>query len=199
MTGAMDPVLFEHRLDAADLAALARLVGIDLRHIAADHLDLRLPDGPVGARSLALPLDGDQRHFVNITSDWIQLPHGDIHLLRSVVTETPYDIPAGARDGQGVRGVGPCSWLGCDRYGRVDGIEIVSYEVEDDVLDAEGALLHREAVHYDRALRLRFASGRVLTLTTLYPSILGEIEIRTNDEIGPTEPHARVRTRHILS
>lgn len=190
---------FEHRLDQGDLDALARLVGWRGRQIAADHLDVRLGEDLVGARSLAFPLEGLGHAFVNVTSDWIQLPYDDLHLLRSAVTEAPWNIPVSGPNENGARGTGPCSWLRIDEFGAISAIEIVSYEIEDDLLDAEGVASAREAVLYDRALRFRFASGRALSLSTHHPGILGEIEIRQSDEIGFTEPHAAVRVRHILN
>ncbi|TDR89149.1 hypothetical protein [Enterovirga rhinocerotis] len=189
---------FERRLDAADLDALQRLVGLRVRSIAADHLDLRLDEGLAGARSLAFPLGGAAHDFVNVTSDWIQLPHDDVHLLRSAVTTTPWNIPVGEPNRNGARGTGPCSWLQIDAFGPISAIEIVSYEIEDDLLDAQGEAIAREAVLYDRALRFRFASGRVLTLSTHHNSILGEIEIRTDEGIGSCEPHGRASVRHTL-
>lgn len=189
----------EHRLAPADLEALRRLVGVEVRQIAAATLDVTIPNGPMGSHSLAVPLSGQQRDFVNITSDWLQLPHNDIHLLRAAVTDRPVDIPVGEASAGGSRPVGPCSWIKCPGFGPVAAVEIVSYEIDGKLLDARGAVVGRQSLRYDRALRLRFAAGEALTLSTAHDSILGEIEIRRGDEIGSVEPDACVQIHRRLN
>lgn len=122
----MQPI--EHRLNARDIAALRRLKGTAPLQIAAVQLDVRLTQGVIGTHSLTFPLSGEQRQFVNITSDWIQVGSRDIHLLQAVITEAPQGVPVGEDSTFGTRTVGPCSFVRCGDFGAIKQIEIVSYK-----------------------------------------------------------------------
>ncbi len=195
----IETTLHEHRLDASDLDALGRLIGLDRIRIAAATLEVALPSGLMSSRSLAVPLSGDQSTFVAITPDWIQVPYDNFHVLRASVTAAPEGIPVSPIAGRKANSVGPCSWIETENFGPVRSVEIVSYELGDDVTRGEdGPVLLHEIVRYDRALRLRFAGGRALTLSSRHGSILGAIEIRSGEDIGAVRPHARIEIRHIL-
>ena len=175
--------LYEQRLGDGDLSALGRLVGLDRARFAADAIEVELPSGLMSCRSLAVPLSGDQSAFINITSDWLQTPFDDFHLLKAVVTAAPEGIAVSPIAGREANCVGPCSWIELNDFGPIRCIEIVSYEIADDVTQGDdGIVVAHEIVRYDRALRLRFAGGRVLTLSTTHGSILGAIEIRSGED-----------------
>jgi hypothetical protein len=197
--GGVETVLHERCLDDGDLSALGRLVGLDRVRFAADALEVALPSGLMSCRSLAVPLTGDQRAFVNVTPDWVQVPYDDFHLLRAAVTAAPESIPVSPMAGRDANCVGPCSWIEPDDFGPIRCVEVVSYETGGDVTRGDdGSVILHEIVRYDRALRLRFAGGQVLTLSTRHGSILGAIEIRSGEEIGHVEPDARIEIRHTL-
>ncbi|MBK3398973.1 MULTISPECIES: hypothetical protein [Methylobacterium] len=192
--------LYERRLDDGDISALGRLIGPERPRFAADAIEIELPSGLMSCRSLAFPLSGDQSAFVNITSDWIQIPYDDFHLLKAVITPVPEGITVSPIAGREANSVGPCSWIELSDFGPLRCIEIVSYEIDDEVTRGDdGPVIAHEIVRYDRALRLRFAGGRVLTLSTQHGSILGAIEIRSGEDIGNVEPHARIEIRHTLN
>lgn len=196
----VETVLHDQRLDEGDLSALGRLVGLDRVRFAADTLKVVLPSGLMACRSLAVPLSGDQQTFINITSDWVQVPYDNFHLLRAAVTAAPESIAVTPITGRDACSVGPCSWIEPTDFGPIRCIEIVSYEIGDDVTRGDdGSIILHEIVRYDRALRLRFAGGRVLTLSTHHGSILGAIEMRSGEDIGSVEPHARIAIRHTLN
>ena len=123
-----------------------------------------------------------------------------ISISCAAVTSAPPEIPvAPIREGA-AQSVGPCSWIELAGFGRIRAIDVVSHEDSGDVTRGEsGAVVARETIRYDRALRFHGEGGNILTLSTRHGSILGDIEIRQSNDVGNVNAHALVATRLTLN